>query len=228
MTTTWTIQDGKLQRLLKDEAGTKFSEALREDGYNAALETFAAHTATASATTITGDGSTTAWSLPDNIIETDDSIEGVWDQTDKEWLEPVRFVPGDQWTDSTPTSSSAPKGWYIWPEDTLNTTQVHASGDILKLYYYAYWNGVADGVDPIDVPRWALQALLYYAAAYCLAPGAISAANIRQYDTKADSGHPEHNPIFQQAKWFMQKYQEVLNRHPAQQRGIGFTPGRGL
>jgi hypothetical protein len=238
----WTALSNELERLLKDEAGTpQYSDALRVDAANAALQAFATHTALRASDTITGDGSKTAWDLPANALGTDDTIEGLRIVKTGEWIEPVRFIPGDTWAPNPSGIVARTGNFFVWPHNKINLTFVMPNGETAILYYYAYWPAVfTPGAPPdplpdpwvppspptVDVAAWARQAILYYAAAYCIMPDGIKAAKIRQYNVRADSGQPEHNPVFEQAKFFFDRYLAILKMSLPQQRGIVFTPGR--
>ncbi len=224
MATTWTLLEPKLQRLLSDTAGSLYDSTLRIDAINAALAIYSGHTAVENTQALAGDGSVTSWSLPGDYLE----LGAVWCTKEAEWLEAVSFIPGEEWSDQTPRSGSTPRGYYLWPQETLNVTWLIASGDGLTLYYYGYWGEVTTGSSSIGVPQWAREALIYYAAAYCLAPGGVQAATIGQYDTRRDSGNPEHNPVFEQAKYYMEMYQTTIGRYAVQQRDMMYRIGRGL
>ena len=224
---TWASLDARLLRLLKDD-GTQYASTLRIDGANSALEELVAHTADLKSQTITGDGTTTSWSLSSDILEVPDAIEAVWDNKRSDWLEEVNFVPGSDWTDSEPKAGSNPKGYYIWPTGTINYTRILATDETFKIYYYAYWSLIVDNNTTVSIPRWSEQALLYYAAAYCLLPASIQSATIRQFGTRQDSGNPEHNPVHAQADYFLKRYAAILASHQPQQRRLLYQPGRGL
>src|SRR3990167_4842736 len=125
--TIWRDVDPMLQRLLKDASSALYKPELRLDGFNAAQDVFVAHTARLSKTSMESGSS---WPLPDECIELPDSIEGIQDTLTEEWLEEVRFVPGQSWSED-------PRGYYIWPEKTLNLT--YEPRETIDVYYYSYW-----------------------------------------------------------------------------------------
>lgn len=228
MSVAWAVFEPRLQRMLKSLDDVTYGPELRQDAVNAALRALCSHTAKQVSVEFTGNGTTQSWSLPPvtdpltaGPLNSPDWYEAIWDDNLQNWLEPVRFAPGDDWV------GGAPPGFYMWPHGTLNLTFAPESGKKIKVYYYAYWADVTVGTSKIvEPPDWAWNAVLNYAAAYCLVPGSASAARIRQYNTQVDSGNPEHNPVLEQAKYHLEQYETELRRWAPQQRGMLFTPGR--
>lgn len=206
MAYTWAEARVELGRLLSDDTDVTFPVELRLDGCNAALRAFAAHTALPSSAVLAGDGVTKAFSLPANLLA--GSLLYLWDGAAFWQMENEVPLPAD----IGPVNDD--KKWWIWPPDTINLNE-KPSGDV-DLYYYAHWPEVAGDADEITVPVWAREALLFYAAAYCLSKTATAAANIRQYNTKTDSGNPEHNPMSDRQKEFLKLYDQVIGRYSPQ------------
>ena len=105
-----------------------------------------------------------------------------------------------------------------FPEGKITFSKA-PSTDGIKLYYAAVWNKPADDTDVIDVPDVYLTAVSLYAAAYSLLNKATSAAQIRQYNTKTDSGTPEQNPSQRQADYLLKWFETEMNRHPVDIKG---------
>lgn len=210
MAYTWAVARDAIGRMLSDAQMNTFPVELRQDGYNAGLHAFAAHTALPALDTLAGDGSTIAFAMPTDMV--DGSLMYVWDSVNGNFWTPEVQVPTP--ADVQPFDDS--KRWWIWPTDTLNFSE--APGGDLTLFYFAYWPEVdeTNPNDEIAIPIWAREAVQLYACAYCLNKTATSAANIRQYGTKTDSGNPEHNPMSRRQEEFLHLYDQVIGRYSQQ------------
>ena len=103
--------------------------------------------------------------------------------------------------------------WYK-TTDLLVFTQELDYG--VTVFYRAYYPEV-DTTDlnaPIFVPRWAIQACIYYVAAVCVEKQVISDPQLRQYaNRRQDAGNPTHNPFIAVAKYCLERYrQKVFDR----------------
>ena len=232
MSVQWSAVEPKLIRVLNSIAIADSDAEMRKDGFNAALDAFSVHTAKLAKTEFTGDGSTVAWSLPADFLSTPDSIKGIRVSSGQNlseqdnWLEEQIWVPGEsypQWTDT----SGIPSLYFIWPSDKINILPTLASGSKVEMYYYAAWAEVTAPTSVIDAPRWSHRLLMYYAAAYCIAPSGIKSAKIRQFAQRQDSGSPEDNPIHDQAQFYLKLYERELVKYQPQRDGVVFKPGRG-
>jgi len=100
--------------------------------------------------------------------------------------------------------------WY-WTHTTLEFTDVldYAA----TVYYRAYWPemDVDDLAKPCHVPRWAIQACVYYASAQCVEKQTIADPQLRQYASRRqDAGNPTHNPFLQVAEYLLKRYREQV------------------
>jgi hypothetical protein len=223
MSYTWAQAQLELGRMLGDPTAVTWSDDLRLDAYNHALAAFAAHTAKASGYTVTGDGVMTSITLPDSVV--DPSAVFLLDVDADEWWEDLGFSQSVKY-ELARTRGSDDRTYYEWPERTLQLGRVLENGETVKVHTYFYWDEVSDDADEILVPRWAREALLHYAAAYCMSPSVASAANIGQFDTKLDAGNPEHNPFERRIEGFLRRYRSILDQWTPQTKAPPWTPKR--
>jgi hypothetical protein len=221
MAITWGEFRTQIRRsiLRDDDTKQKWSNDLLRDCVGFALDAFCAHTAQATATSYTPADGTDAFTLPDNVYASlEDSalvfIEGATSQP--QYLLPVFLTPG--------VSTKTVGGFYVWPRQALNLTQPLSNGEVLKVFYYAYYNHPVADSDLIDLPSWGYTAVAYLTASYALSNRASQEAMLSQYDTKKDSGTPDTLAVKTIQEWYLKTYETELSRHPRQQR-VG--PNRG-
>jgi len=221
MTYLWSQVKLELGRLLDDSGvNPTWTDALRMDAYNRALEALAYHTACATATGWTADGGNTI-SRPPNAV---DGVEYVyiWDETNEVWWKPIRFRPGQVAPDPTPSSDGVDRTYYEWPRETITLSSIPAVDTEFIINYFSYYPEVLVDSSEVIVPRWSREAVLCYAAAYCMNPSATSASKIRQYNQKVDSGNPEQNPFERRIKAYLDRWYSILQSHPPQDKAPPF------
>ena len=180
-----------------------------------ALDTFADHTAVASATSYTP-ASDTEFTLPSNLFtgEGFDAAGMVYvEDGDSIWyLDPIRFNPELDVIDD--------EGFYTYPENTLHVNHVMEPGStsILHVRYFAFYDHPIEEEDVINIPQWGHTAFSYLVAAHALSGPSLKTANVRTWNRKEDSGMPEHNPAQKLQTWFFQLYEREMLRHKPQDR----------
>ena len=115
--------------------------------------------------------------------------------------------------------SSDPNGWILFPSGSITFAQ--ELDDDHTFYYVAQWEKPTTGTNPsasLDFPDYATQAVCLYATAYCLLPDAVSIAELRQFNTRTDSGNPEHNPRQKAFEFLLKLFKDCLSRVPKYQR----------
>lgn len=228
---TWAALRSRIRRsVLADENGAKWSDEQLLDCVGWALDRFCQHTAVASATSFSGDGSTYEFPIPGNCYEpiTRAGVVALSEDDKIDYLEPIRLTPGTVWQDTAPSETSLPRGFMEWPTGTMRLGFVPKDGSTLTLYYFAYWDRPVEDASELDIPRWAEEAISLLTGAIAMNPVGVQASRIGRWDDKLDSGNPEHNPIHRQAEFFYRMYDEVLRRHPPQERENFFREGLGL
>ena len=205
----------KLWSAFKLEIGSKVNDPNADNdpsgmiyAINDALLLFAAvHTGKASTFDMTGDGSTTQFSIPENCVEHEgvSYVYGVYDSTDDAWLTKVEFFPG----------KPMQQGFYSYPSGTLNINPAPDSGNALVGYYVAHYAQVVGDSSVISLPAWAFEAVKMYAAGRVLETQSSNFTTINNFRTKVDSGNPEHNPVLQLSKRYIDQFWDIINQHPA-------------
>lgn len=127
-----------------------------------------------------------------------------------------------------PKATLAPRGtrsvgvyadndWAEYPTGTLTLARAISEGQQLTVYYRAYWTKPANEDDTtfvITVPSVAIAGLIYWACAHCQLARSTNASFLAQFKTRVDSGNPEDNPLEQSAKFFLNRFQQVMNNMP--------------
>jgi hypothetical protein len=112
----------------------------------------------------------------------------------------------------------AEQSWVEYPEGHITFMQpLSTSG--AKLYYSGMWAKPALDADSIEAPAITHVGIVLFAASYCLLSKASASANIRQYNTKVDSGIPIHNPEAEMSTYFLRRFEAEMNRHPSRAKG---------
>lgn len=172
-------------------------------------------------TTLASD--TESFTLPDDFFQVD-LVE--WKRTDyyRKFLEEISRRPGYEFPSSEVDDDSCPVGYWVI-DDTLylgRTAEVD-----FTLHYHAYWPVPSGDNDNITVPRWARQALTFYIAAMALIRKSIGFAKIRQWNTRTDSGTPLQEPLLPEAKFLLERYQQIINDHVPMEDIRVYYEGRG-
>jgi hypothetical protein len=226
MSITWAALKVGIARKLKDPSYRKYEEGLLMDAANDALVAFASsHTGAASTFGITGDGETYEFDLPSDIIEDEGTGLHAVHWKDNQWLEEVEYFPGMEWASTTRSTTSSPVAYILWPQGKISFSRVPVSGQVVTLYYVAYYPRIEDDDTVITIPRWAEEPIKLYSAASAIEPASVKTGNLRQYGTRRDSGDPEDNPLLRLAEHYMQRYYRILADHPVPQFNKFSNPG---
>lgn len=121
---------------------------------------------------------------------------------------------------SLPDDADEGLGWYEFPHGTLHFPSF--SGEV-QIFYYSYYPEIEeDSLDtqPIPIPQWGLKGVLFMAAAYSIMPALVSDARLNQYNTRLDSGNPEHLPIKQLIDFLREQYEKEIAKWPHQERQL--------
>jgi len=209
---TWlTLKQQISGGFLKDPLYSKYDEDQLLWAVNDALVALASsYAGVVSVSDVVGDGTTTEWPLPSNVVEgRDRGVFGIRWTDGKTWLRELDYQPGAA-EDSTNT-------YAVWPTGTINLYAAPRSGTTFKLFYIAYYNRVEDDNSVIDIPDWAYEAVKCYVAASVLAPSYAQQALLGNYKKKRDSGNPEDNPQLRLSQYFLKRYHTICQQHPQEQ-----------
>jgi hypothetical protein len=105
--------------------------------------------------------------------------------------------------------------WYI-TDDTIEFTSSLQYQVTVRYRAFYPVPSPTNRDQPIYVPRWAVQALLYYCTAEAVERKVVEDPDLRRWaDRNTDAGKPTDNPFLQVAKYFLGRYQDVVNKHLA-------------
>ena len=209
--TTWGQAVDRLRRTIKDAlrdgVDPKFSTLDLADFWSEGQHELAVYVARQA--TITVPSGLTKFALPDNFYRI------MWvrlDTTDAQRfmkeLDPLAYEDG--------VHEATWEGYYYYlTDDHINFTQ--APEYDVTVAYRAYYPDIEDSTDrnqALFVPRWAVPAVIYYVNAQALERKMTDDANLRRWAGKAiDAGTPIHNPFTPLAKYFHQRFREVVFAH---------------
>lgn len=201
--TTW----GDLKASIGDMANDPALQRFTSDAYlragNAALIAFAVnHTPYMASASLIPDSSTTVFSIPDNMIETD-QIYGV--QYDGKWLE-----TSDTFGGGFPSSDISYHVW--WSTRQVVFSSAPLAGKSLTIHYGAYYEELTGDDSVLSCPRWANEALSLYAAARLLESQATKMALLGNFKQKTESGQPTDNPLLEVANHYIKVYWQILGQ----------------
>ena len=210
MTTVQNLRN-RVGRMLNDTELDGYDQGLFFDALDAALEAILPWVPKTSIYEIEGDGGAT-YALPEDCYQ----IEACADSVSGELLEKAQLVPGHYRGEITQEND-----WLEYPHRHIAFSKTLSVGETITLYYLAHWDKPLDNNqlnDDLEPPAYSHHGIALYATAYMLFPSAISASEVRQFNTKVDSGHPEHNPMQQSATYLLRLFADEMNRHPKHQK----------
>jgi hypothetical protein len=211
MTTVSQIQD-RVYRLLQDPEKGSYEVELFFDGLGVALDAILPWFPKTGTLEIVGDG-TKVYSLPEDYYE----VEAVVFDDTGEMLPKAMLIP----THFRGDSIQGTNDWLEYPYGSISFSKALTVGETYTLYYLAHWTKPTtstEGTTELETPEYLDNALALYTAAQMLIPTAISASEVRQFNTKVDSGNPEHNPMQETTKYLLRLFSDEMNRHPKYQK----------
>ncbi len=176
------------------------------DAINAALDAILPWVPKLGMSTITGDGATKTFDLPTDCYD----IEAIIAEETGEALSRVIFAPGVIFSELTTTENL----WVLAPGDQITFARAITSGSLYDIYYLQMWAKMTDttvSTTAIEPPDWTIVGLTLYAASHLLISASLDASQLRQYNTRVDSGNPEHNPVQQSITYLLK-----LFNHPVE------------
>jgi len=237
--TTWGeyqpyVRSAVLKDTAADPSDYRWSEASVYAYFCQALKQFAAHTAaTDTETYAIANATTSTLTLPADIY--DDAVQTtvlVYNDGEKRvLLEGMALKPGMVLTEVAPGAVTYPRSFWEWPKGTLNLGFTLKNGTSADLWYFANWALPDDEGDDdyvLPIPSWAELPVAYLIGAFAAVAEGMQASNIRQWNTRPDTGTPEHNPLHRQTEHMMMLYRDLISWHPPQNRQTYFRQGAGI
>jgi hypothetical protein len=217
--TTWKQLEAKLRGQLQDtdvSNATWSPDELR--GYaNAALDELSGHTARQRVHSLTVEVSTLVLEMPADLLALGPVSVAVPGTLEKQLMVPIERRPGGTYPPDS-SLSVRENSYYEWPVGVLNFMRSLQAGTAVSAGYYAYWPEIQTDSDVLGIPRWMEGAIYWYVLASAMYKPGIQAAQIRQYNTRRDSGSPIDNPLLEFSKYAMRRHAEILASHPHQDR----------
>ena len=204
---------GRILRMVGDPNGAFYTSEIVMDAINAALDAILPWIPKLGISTITGDGATKTFDLPDDCYE----VEAIVAQLTGEALSRVVFAPGVVFSELTSTENL----WILAPDNQITFARAIGTDSPYDIRYLKTWSKITDTTQfdsAIEPPDWTVTGLTLYASAQLLIAASLDTSNLRQYNTKVDSGTPEDNPLQQSITYLLKLFHQEMNRHPKYQR----------
>lgn len=210
MTTGTQLRD-RVYRILSDVDREAYSIDLFLDSLSAALDAILPWVPKTSTYSIAGDGSY-SYDLPSDCYEVETCVI---DDTG-EMLPLAMLISGYFRGDSIQGNND----WIEFPHGSISFSKAIPTGTTYQLYYLAHWTKPTETTLELELepPEYITNALTLYTVAQMLIPAAISASEVRQFNTKVDSGNPEHNPMEETTRYLYKLFADEMNRHPKYQK----------
>lgn len=149
---------------------------------------------------------TETYTLPDDLYQ----IEAVYDPSTNENIGKLTFEPGDLREN---------RYWVRYPYGSITLNEETAND--YTLYYLAHWSPITTQADlegDLEPPDYCITPMVYYATAYVLLPQSVQTSSIRQFQTRVEAGHPEHNPLEKSVKFLLTLFQQEMDSFPKHQK----------
>lgn len=214
-----------LAGLLSDPSGSKYKPEPMLVFAKYALAEVSAHTSECATYEWKGDGQTSVFPLPSDMMGNADKNvlvalrSGIGTSQEKtDFLSVYKNQPETSWMWVMPSSQQRRKVYWAWPSNAITLGFTPVVGETLCLWYFKVWDNPKDDNSLINVPQWMEQALAYFIAGFALQAEATQAATIRQWNIKLDSGTPEDNSVLRMANWYIEQAHRVLQKYTIQDR----------
>jgi hypothetical protein len=197
--------------LLDDPSAEGYPDNVICDAINSAQDAILPWVPKLGITTIVGTGITN-YILPVDFYEVQSILDANGQSLNKATLSPDSYH-GD--------STEASNDWILYPTGYISFSKALVAGTDYTFYYTARYTEVAIPLSPeavVEPPGWTSAALSYFAASLLLVPQAVSAATIRQFNTRVDSGTPEQNPMQKSVTFLQSLFLMEMNRNPKYQK----------
>jgi len=219
-----------LSALLKDPQSVTFTPDMMFIFARWGCVEISQHTAEAATKLWAGDGVTTQFPLPDDMIERIDKAGLVWykDSSEIDYLDSVRRRSDMEWPimqnmnipqDTTSTRNAMEwRGFWEWPSNTLTLGFTPGLSTTVGLEYFRSWAAPQTDDDVLRFPHYLEQPFAYFVAAYATDALGFQSSDIRQWNTKRDSGEPEQNPLHRQSEFYIKQAYRLLSKISPQDR----------
>lgn len=207
--TTLTVLRNRVLRLLSDPNGDTYDDALLLDSINSAFDAILPWVPKASKSTITGTGAT-SYALPTDLYE----LQSVEDTSSGLIIPQAVLAPGQYRDDGL---AAGDNDWILYPNGYITFSKALGTDDIFTVFYHAFWPRLDSNTistNELETPSFVETGLALYASAYALLPDAIGIASLRNWNTRQDSGQPEHNPIQKTTIYLLDLFIKEMNRQP--------------
>ena len=186
-----------------------YTDALIMDGINAGCKAILPWCSKRAVETITVTSGSLI-ELPSDVY----LVDALYSSQDSIWLKRFSIKGGVNISTMHPA-------WYEYPTGKITLTLDTYDGLPVDVHYLTCWNEIETTGSPtteMDTPSFTDLAVVYYAVSYCLASAATQTSQLRQFNTKVDSGNPEDNPLKEMSALMMQRFLNEVKLMPTIER----------
>lgn len=112
------------------------------------------------------------------------------------------------------------KSLYYWSEGYRDIVWIAPPVKDFEIRYYAYYDLPINGTETdellVDIPDWALGIVRHRIVSHILSMSSIETADIRQWNTRRDSGNPDNNPLADRMMASEKMYKILIDAVPSQ------------
>lgn len=202
----------RIGRMVSDPTLTGYDDGLVYDAIGAAFDAILPWVPKTGVFNLVGTNGT-SYELPADFYQAEScEVESTGELLSESILIPGHYRGG---------SIASMNDWIAYPNNHISFSKALKTGETYNLYYLAHWVkpiNSANLQDIIEPPDYTHNGILFYATAYMILPSAISASEVRQFNTKVDSGTPEDNPMQRSATYLLKLFLDEMNRNPKHQK----------
>ncbi len=197
---------------LKEDDFINYSDDLVYESICNAIDAILPWVPRAAITEITADGVLDRFALPENCY----SVEALQDLSSNIFAE-KEIITTVNIRNRNSIASKPVFTWLEYPRGYLLLSEVLDVDSKIRVYYTAYFSQPENKDDAdfvLDVPRFAIPGMVYYACAHCITAASAASAEVRQWNMKTDSGTPDDNVLENTAKFYRQLFNDEMSRVP--------------
>lgn len=193
----------RILALLDDADGGTYGDALVTEAAQAAIRQATEYYPKLAKVTVTSIDATFRATLPADVH----SVDAVLDLESFNLMPKAGLTVGDFHGENIEVND-----WHLYSAGYVTFSKEPESG--VDIFYRAFYTEPTLDEDTLDTPDILFNMLAYRGCFECCMSAAASAANIRQFNTKVDSGTPVHNPLIDMAKYFNLQYHNAAKMLP--------------
>lgn len=206
---TYSNLESRVARLLNDEEMARVSAEMVYDGILSGHDAILPWVPKTALVTLTSGSNGFLFALPADCY----SVQSVLIVETNVFVPKATLSPRSSWTQGIQTDNN----WIDYPMGYLTFSEEIEEGETIQVFYHAFWTKPSSppaAAFVIEVPTYAHQGMVYYAASQVMMQQATGSGGIRQFNTRVDSGTPEDNPLLVLSQRFLERFYQEMKMMP--------------